>query len=80
MIGDRSKGSGAMRAALALGLLLILCATAAAAPVRHHRARQPPLSQPPAEVRPTARFAVPGWSDESTRQWLDNASCCIGGG
>ena len=69
-----------MRAALALGLLLILGATVDAAPARHPRARQPAAARPPAEVRPPARFAVPGWSDESTRQWLDQASCCVGGG
>ncbi|VIO74974.1 hypothetical protein CI1B_56930 [Bradyrhizobium ivorense] len=44
------------------------------------RARQPAAARPPAELRPPARFAVPGWSDESTRQWLDQASCCVGGG
>lgn len=28
----------------------------------------------------TRRFAVPGWSDESTRRWLDNASALVGVG
>jgi len=28
----------------------------------------------------TARVAVPGWSDEDTRRWLDNASSMPGGG
>ena len=28
----------------------------------------------------TGRFAVPGWSDDSTRRWLDNASALAGSG
>ena len=78
-----------MRVILALGLLAVLCATADAATVRHPRARHPALTRPPAEARPPAaiqpdanrsgaRFAVPGWSDESTRQWLDRASSSVG--
>jgi hypothetical protein len=27
-------------------------------------------------VMPPARFAVPGWTDEETRRWLDNANSC----
>src|SRR5262245_53643234 len=80
-----SSGAPAMRSILALGLLAILCASAAAATVRHPRARQPAVSRPPAQAsqpganQPGApRFAVPGWSDESTRQWLDQASSGVG--
>lgn len=73
-----------MRSILALGLLVVLCAAADAATVRHPRARQPTVTRPPAEAsqpaasQPRARFAVPGWSDESTRQWLDQASSGVG--
>ena len=28
----------------------------------------------------TPRFAVPGWSDESTREWIDKASSLVGVG
>jgi len=69
-----------MRPVLALGLLLFLCASAGAAPVRHARARQPAMPHPPAAATPTTRFAVPGWSDEATRQWLDRASSMVGRG
>ncbi len=69
-----------MRLVLALGLLLTLCGSASAAPVRHTRARQPAATRPPAAVTPTTRFAVPGWSDEATRQWLDRASSMVGRG
>jgi hypothetical protein len=63
-----------MRSVLALGLLITLCASADAATVHH--------SKPPAHahqrvtVRPStpASFAIPGWTDEQTREWLDNAS------
>ena len=74
-----------MRSALALGLLLALLlafgASASAAPAHHLRARQPVVARPPAaaDVTPKARFAVPGWSDEDTRKWLDNSSI-VGGG
>jgi len=69
-----------MRLVLALGLLVFLCAPADAATARHPRARQPSVTRPPAEAAPPARFAVPGWSDEATRRWLDNASAGVGGG
>ncbi|QPF81615.1 hypothetical protein IC762_17460 [Bradyrhizobium genosp. L] len=71
-----------MRFALALGLLLALGASASAAPAHHLHARRPAAARPPAaaDVTPKARFAVPGWSDEDTRKWLDNASIVgIGG-
>jgi hypothetical protein len=67
-----------MRSVLAVGLLIILCVAANAATVRHHRARQSPVVRSGESVTPTARFAVPGWSDEATRRWLDNASSSVG--
>jgi hypothetical protein len=69
-----------MRPVLALGLLIFLCASANAATVHrskpgaaHLRMRQPVIVRP--NQNGTApRFAVPGWTDEQTKQWLDNAS------
>jgi hypothetical protein len=65
-----------MRSILALGVLITLCASANAATV--HRSKRPE-----SHVRPTQRatvpnvpkgYAVPGWTDEQTRYWLDSAS------
>ncbi|WP_166295243.1 hypothetical protein V5279_23955 [Bradyrhizobium sp. 26S5] len=67
-----------MRIVLALGLLIIMSASATAATKRHSHARQPATARSFVDVTPRARFAVPGWSDESTRQWLDNASSGVG--
>lgn len=67
-----------MRLVLALGLLVMLCVSASAAPQRHSHARQPSTGRSPAAATPTGRFAVPGWSDQSTRQWLDRASGYVG--
>jgi hypothetical protein len=76
-----------MRSMLALGLLIALGASASAAPGHRSRARPHPHTGYPGQgaIAPTAptpgaRFAVPGWSDESTRRWLDNASSLAGVG
>jgi hypothetical protein len=70
-----------MRSVLALGLLIILCASANAA--TRHRTLHPRTHQhfvvpqgvtAPPFAAPTPRFAVPGWSDGATQRWLDNAS------
>ena len=68
-----------MRSFLALGLLITLCAPAHATTVRrpkpptvHLRARQHVIVRPSPGVTPG--FAVPGWTDEQTRHWLDNTS------
>ena|GEM_PF-1179185 len=68
---------------LALGLLVTLSAAVSAAPARHPRGRPPPVTSsrpddplPPAARQP--RFAVPGWSDQSTQQWIDNGSRTYG--
>ncbi len=71
-----------MRSILALGLLLIMCASANAVATHHSRPRQVIVrpSQhvivPPGQevTTPGARVAVPGWSDEDTQRWLDNES------
>jgi len=54
---------------LVLGLLVTLCASANAATV--HRAK-PPQGHSRLAQRDTLPkgFAVPGWTDEETRQWL----------
>ena len=74
-----------MRAILALGLLVALSVAASAAPARHAKRqdhfRRPLVIDPAGQgVTPPARFAVPGWSDEATRRWLDNASSGVGRG
>jgi hypothetical protein len=62
-----------MRSVLTLALLISWCASANAA--RVHRSRPPE-----GHMRPDSRsavprgFAVPGWTDEQTRYWLDSAS------
>ena len=70
-----------MRSVLALGLLIALSASANAATVhlrtRQHAIASPSqnLSVPPSHNNLSApRFAIPGWSDDATRRWLDNAS------
>jgi hypothetical protein len=66
----KSIGCNAMRWVVALGLLIVLCASADAATA--HRFRPPVINRPSQGVAPPGRFAVPGWSDEQTRQWLDS--------
>lgn len=62
-----------MRSVLALGLLITLCTSANAA--RVDRAK-PPESHLHRGQRVTVSkgFAVPGWTDEETRRWLDQAT------
>ncbi len=64
-----------MRSVLALGLLITLCASASAATVHHSKPRHV-IVRPSQGVTPApgARFAVPGWTDDATRRWLDDAS------
>jgi hypothetical protein len=62
-----------MRSFLALGLLITLCASASAATV--HRSRPPAGHLRPVQpVTAPKGFAVPGWTDEQTRYWLNSAS------
>jgi hypothetical protein len=62
-----------VRSVLALGLLITLCASADAATV--HRFKPPEGHVPAAEhVIVPKDYAVPGWTDEQTRYWLDNAT------
>ena len=76
-----------MRSILALGLLITLCASAAAAtvhrskpPTERLRARQHVIVRPSHGVSAPARFAVPGWTEEQTQYWLDSATSCAGCG
>ena len=69
------------------GLLIASSASANAAPRHHAPARAHAMVVDPnqGEVTTrgpsgTARFAVPGWSDESTREWIDKASSLVGVG
>jgi hypothetical protein len=65
-----------MRCILILALSIASCAVANATPVHHPRARAHVSVNPaPGVAAPgaTARIAVPGWSEEDTRRWLDNA-------
>jgi hypothetical protein len=60
-----------MRPVLALGLLIALCASANAARVRHPEPHAGHL-RPAQPVTAHKGYAVPGWTDEQTRYWLDS--------
>jgi hypothetical protein len=84
---QHQKAGATMRSLLAAGLLIALCAPATAQMAKHARPstahprmRQPLIVRPDPTAVPRARFAVPGWTDEQTRQWLDNATSCEGCG
>jgi hypothetical protein len=67
-----------MRSILAAAFMIGLCAPADAA--TQHRFTRSVRAHPRVTVGPSERvtvptgFAVPGWTDEQTREWLDNAS------
>jgi len=70
-----------MRSVLAVGLLVVLCTVANAAPAHHtHHPRHPVVDRTGSDVNPGVRFAVPGWSDEATQRWLNDASSNVGRG
>jgi len=62
-------GESIVRAALALCQLIGHCAAGRAA-WRSHRLS----AELPHRNDARVRFAVPGWTSEQTRSWLDNAS------
>ncbi len=66
-----------MRAVLAVGLLITLCASADAAPVHRFQPREGRLRPVERVTAPLPRFAVPGWTGEETRQWLYNGSASL---
>jgi hypothetical protein len=87
MLGWTGGWSNEMRALLTAGLLIALCGSAGAqtgkhakTSMSHPRLRQNLSTRPDPAAAPRARFAVPGWTDEQTRQWLDNATPCEGCG
>ena len=71
---------------MVLGLLTAPVASASAAsrhraPVRYRVTADPnPRVVAPGTPSATSRFSVPGWSDESTARWLNNASALVGVG
>jgi len=67
-----------MRAVLAFSLLITLCASADAAPAHRSKPREGHLRPVQRVTAPSRRFAVPGWTDEETRQWLYNGSAASG--
>jgi hypothetical protein len=66
-----------MRSVLTLALLISWCASADAAPVRRFKRPEGHMRQEPRPTVPKG-FAVPGWTDEETRQWLYNGSSASG--
>ena len=73
-----------MRSILAIGLIIFVIGAAAEAATAHHirthHQRRPAVDRSGPDVSPRARFAVPGWSDEATQRWLNNASSNVGRG
>jgi hypothetical protein len=71
-----------MRAVLALALLMTLCGSANAAMM--HRPKRPQghlrtRRRVTVTSAVTKGYAVPGWTDEQTRYWLDHgpsSGCC----
>jgi hypothetical protein len=70
-----------MRSVFALSLSIIWCASADAVTVHrsrphqaHFRTQPPVVTQPGQRATALTRFAVPGWTDQQTRKWLDNAN------
>jgi hypothetical protein len=74
----RRDWSNEVRCVLALGFLITLCASASGAMVhrlkRSAYAHQRVAVHPSQRVTAPSRFAIPGWTDEETKDWLDNAS------
>ena len=64
-------GVDAMRSVLALGLLIALCASANAAKVHQSKPHAGHV-RPAQPVAVPRGYAVPGWTEEQTRQWMDS--------
>ena len=60
-----------MRFFLALGLLIALCGSANAAKMHHAKSRAENFRATHPVVTPKG-FAVPGWTEEQTRYWLNS--------
>lgn len=85
LAGDNTRLEAiVVRAVFALGLLMALCAAGNAATVHRtvpSRTRQDVFVPPTQLIAPgqgvaTPGFAVPGWTDEATRRWMDNNTAC----
>jgi hypothetical protein len=63
-----------MRSVLALGLLITVSASADAATVHRSKPHERHLRPTQRVIVPNTGYAVPGWTDEQTRQWLDDAT------
>jgi hypothetical protein len=62
-----------MRLVLTICVLAATCVSAGAAPT--HRAKLPERKLHTVDPTPAAKgFAVPGWTDEQTRSWINEAS------
>jgi hypothetical protein len=62
-----------MRLVLTICVLIAFCAPAGAAST--HRAKLPERKLHVVDPAPAAKgFAVPGWTDEQTRSWINEAS------
>jgi hypothetical protein len=66
-------GANAMQSILALGLSITLCASADAATVHRSKPHERHL-HPSQPIAIPKGYAVPGWTDEQTRYWLDSAT------
>ena len=78
-----ARWSNEMRSFLIASLLIVLCASADGRTIQrakgsmvHSRARAHVIVRPGQGPMSPARFSVPGWTDEQTEQWLDNATSC----
>jgi hypothetical protein len=77
-----------MRSILALSTLIIFCASADAAPLRHSRPIQHRARPERGVTAPDIRrgyavpkgYTVPGWTDEETQKWLNDATREVGVG
>ena len=67
-----------MRVVLAVSLLITLCASANAASAQRFQPRETHSRPGQRVTAPAPQFAVPGWTDEETRQWLYNGSAASG--
>jgi hypothetical protein len=64
-----------MRSVLALGLLSMMVSVTAA-PVHHAKLPVRHLRRSRRVTVPNG-YAVPGWTDEQTRYWMDNATVVV---
>jgi hypothetical protein len=63
-----------LRSLSAFALSIALCAFADAATVHHPRPPERRFHPPQPSTALPKGYAVPGWTDEETREWLNGAS------